>query len=157
MNEALELEVGHKVLEVGAGSGWHAATIAEIVAPSDVPKAKWGHIYTVERIPELAAFAKTNISTAGYGDRVTVIHQDGTLGYPEATPYDRILVAAAGPKVPKPLLQQLTDNGILIVPVGGAQFYQTLVRIRKKKEKIVEENLGSVAFVPLIGKYGFEP
>ena len=157
MDEALELEVGHKVLEVGGGSGWHASTIAEIVAPSDVPKEKWGYVYTVERIAELAAFAKDNIKKAGYGDRVTVLHQDGTLGYPEEAPYNRILVAAAGPEVPKPLIQQLEDEGILLVPVGGAQFYQTLVRIRKKDKKIIEENLGGVAFVPLIGKHGFEP
>ena len=157
MNEALELEVGHKVLEVGGGSGWHASTIAEIVAPSDVTKEKWGHVYTVERIVELAAFAKDNIEKAGYGDRVTILHQDGTLGYPEEAPYNRILVAAAGPEVPKPLIQQLEDEGILIIPVGGAQFYQTLVRIRKKDNKIIEENLGGVAFVPLIGKHGFEP
>ncbi len=157
MDEALELEVGHKVLEVGGGSGWHASTIAEIVAPSDVPKEKWGHVYTVERIAELAAFAKDNIEKAGYGDRVTVLHQDGTLGYPEEAPYNRILVAAAGPEVPKPLIQQLEDEGILLVPVGGAQSYQTLVRIRKKDTKIIEENLGGVAFVPLIGKHGFEP
>ena len=157
MDEALELEVGHTVLEVGGGSGWHASTIAEIVAPSDVPKEKWGHVYTVERIAELAAFAKDNIEKAGYGDRITVIHQDGTLGYPEEAPYNRILVAAAGPEVPKPLIQQLEDEGILLVPVGGAQSYQTLVRIRKKDKKIIEENLGGVAFVPLIGKHGFEP
>ena len=156
MNEALELEVGHKVLEVGGGSGWHASTIAEIVAPSDVTKEKWGHVYTVERIAELAAFAKDNIEKAGYADRVTILHQDGTLGYPEEAPYNRILVAAAGPEVPKPLIQQLEDEGILIIPVGGAQFYQTLVRIRKKDNKIIEENLGGVAFVPLIGKHGFE-
>jgi protein-L-isoaspartate(D-aspartate) O-methyltransferase len=157
MDEALELEVGHKVLEVGGGSGWHAATIAEIVAPSNASKEKWGHVYTVERIAELAAFAKDNLEKAGYGDRITVIHQDGTLGYPEEAPYNRILVAAAGPEVPKPLIQQLEDEGILLVPVGGAQSYQTLVRIRKKDKKIIEENLGGVAFVPLIGKHGFEP
>ncbi len=157
MDEALELEVGHKVLEVGGGSGWHAATIAEIVAPSDVPKEKWGHVYTIERIPELAAFAKNNIENTGYQDRVTLIHSDGTVGYPEKAPYDRIFVAAAGPKVPKPLVEQLKDGGVLLVPVGGAQFYQTLVRIRKKDKKIIEENLGGVSFVPLIGKHGFEP
>jgi len=157
MDEALELEVGHKVLDVGGGSGWHASTIAEIVAPTDAPKEKWGHVYTVERIPELAAFAKDNLEKAGYGNRVTVIHQDGTLGYPEEAPYNRILVAAAGPEVPKPLIEQLGAEGILLVPVGGAQFYQTLVRIRKKDGKIIEENLGGVAFVPLIGKHGFEP
>ena len=157
MDEALELEVGHKVLEVGGGSGWHAATIAEIVAPSNAPNEEWGHVYTIERIPELAALARDNIEKAGYGDRITVIHQDGTLGYPEEAPYDRVLVAAAGPEVPKPLVEQLSDAGVLLVPVGGAQFYQTLVRLRKKNGQTVEENLGGVAFVPLIGKHGFEP
>lgn len=157
MDEALELEVGHKVLEVGGGSGWHAATIAEIVAPSNAPKEEWGHVFTVERIAELAAFAKHNITKAGYEDRVTIIHQDGTLGYTEEAPYERILVAAAGPEVPKPLIEQLDDEGILLVPVGGAQFYQSLIRIRKSKGKLVKENLGGVAFVPLIGKHGFEP
>ena len=156
MDEALELEVGHKVLEVGGGSGWHAATIAEVVAPSDVPKEKWGHVYTVERLAQLAAFAKNNIEKAGYGDRITVIHQDGTLGYTEQAPYDRIMVAAAGPQVPQPLVDQLKDGGTLVVPVGGAQFYQTLIRIRKKGNKVVQENLGGVSFVPLIGKHGFE-
>jgi protein-L-isoaspartate(D-aspartate) O-methyltransferase len=79
------------------------------------------------------------------------------LGYPEEAPYDRILVAAAGPEVPKPLVEQLKNGGILLVPVGSAQFYQKLVRVRKKDGKTVEENLGGVAFVPLIGKHGFEP
>ena len=157
MDEALELEVGHKVLEVGGGSGWHASTIAEIVASSDVSKEKWGHVYTIERIPELAAFAKNNIENTGYQDRVTLIHSDGTVGYPEKAPYDRIFVAAAGPKVPKPLVEQLKDGGVLLVPVGGAQFYQTLVRVRKMNGKIIEESLGGVSFVPLIGKHGFAP
>ena len=149
--------MGHKVLEVGGGSGWHASTIAEIVAPSDAPKDVWGHVYTIERIAELAAFAKQNITEAGYGDRVTVIHQDGTVGYPEKAPYDRIIVAAAGPAVPKPLIDQLKDEGVLIVPVGGAQYYQTLIRVRKRGKTIIQENLGGVAFVPLIGKHGFQP
>ncbi len=157
MDEALELEVGNKVLEVGGGSGWHASTIAEIIAPSELPKEKWGHVFTVERIPELTSLAKENIEKAGYGNRITVIHYDGTLGYTEEAPYDRILVTAAGPEVPKPLLQQLKDGGILLLPVGGVQFYQTLVRIRKKGGKFIEENLGGVAFVPLIGRYGFQP
>ena len=157
MDEALELKVGHKVLEVGGGSGWHASTIAEIVAPSDIPKEKWGHVYTIERIAELAAFANENITKAGYGDRVTIIHQDGTMGYPEEAPYDRILVAAAGPEAPRPLIEQLRDGGVLLVPVGGPQFYQSLIRIRKKDGKTFEENLGGVAFVPLIGKHGFQP
>jgi len=157
MNEALELEVGQKLLEVGAGSGWHASTIAEIVAPSGTPKERWGHVYTVERIPELAEFAIRNIAEAGYYDRITIIHRDGSLGYPEEAPYQRILVTAAAPAVPKPLIEQLEDRGILVVPVGGAQFYQSLLRIRKENGKTLEEDLGGVAFVPLIGRHGFKP
>jgi protein-L-isoaspartate(D-aspartate) O-methyltransferase len=154
MNEALELEVGHRVLEVGAGSGWHASTIAEIVAPTDTPKEKWGHVYTVEIVPELAELARKNIEKAGYGDRITIICEDGSIGYPEKAPYDRILVTAAAPDVPKPLSEQLKDGGILVIPVGGIHFYQTLVRVRKRDGKITEENLGGVAFVPLTGKHG---
>jgi protein-L-isoaspartate(D-aspartate) O-methyltransferase len=156
MNEALELEVGHRVLEVGGGSGWHAATIAEIVAPSNIPTENWGHVYTIERIAQLAAFAKENIIKSGYNNRISIIHQDGTLGYPKKAPYNRIFVAAAGPRIPKPLIEQLINNGILIVPVGGHSFYQNLIRIRKNNEEIIKENLGGVSFVPLIGKHGFE-
>ncbi len=156
MDEALELEVGHRVLEIGAGSGWHASTIAEIVAPTEAPKEKWEHVYTVERVPELAEFARRNIEKAGYSSRITVICGDGSLGYSEKAPYDRILVTAAAPGIPKPLTEQLRDGGILVIPVGGVHFYQTLMRVRKKDGKIFEENLGGVAFVPLIGKHGFK-
>jgi len=154
MNEALELKVGHKVLEVGAGSGWHASTIAEIVAPADSPKEEWGHVYTVEIVPGLARFARENVKQAGYGDRVTVICGDGSLGYPEEAPYDRILVTAAAPDVPKPLLEQLENDGVLVIPIGGLHFFQSLFRVRKLKGKVVRENLGGVAFVPLTGRYG---
>jgi len=155
MNEALELDVGHKVLEVGAGSGWHASTIAEIVAPSDVPRERWGHVYTVEIIPKLAEFARKNIAEAGYSDRVTVICGDGSLGYPDEAPYDRILVTAAAPSIPKPLKEQLKPGGVMVIPVGEVGFYQTLIRLRKMEDgRMVEEDLGGVAFVPLVGKYG---
>jgi len=154
MNEALELKVGHKVLEIGAGSGWHATTIAEIIAPSSTSKEKWGHVYTVEIIKELADYAKTNIEKTGYGDRVTIIHGDGSEGHLREAPYDRILVTAAAPKIPKPLTEQLKPNGILVIPVGAAYLYQTLVRVRKTDTKLTEENLGGVAFVPLTGKHG---
>ena len=93
MNEALELKVGQKILEVGAGSGWHACTIAEVVAPSDIPKDNWGQVYTVEIIEGLANFARENIERAGYADRVTVICRDGSLGLAEKAPYDRIPVS----------------------------------------------------------------
>ncbi len=154
MDEVLELEMGHKVLEVGAGSGWHAATIAEIVAPRDASKDRWGHVYSVEIVSQLAEFAKKNIEKAGYGDRITVICGDGSLGYPEEAPYDRVLVTAAAPDVPKPLVEQLKTGGVLVIPVGGMYLYQTLVRVRKRDDQILEENLGGVAFVPLTGRYG---
>ncbi|MEM3458033.1 MAG: protein-L-isoaspartate(D-aspartate) O-methyltransferase [Candidatus Bathyarchaeia archaeon] len=155
MNEALQLEVGHKVLEVGAGSGWHAATIAEIVAPKDAPRSEWGHVYTVEIVQGLAEYARKNVLNEGYGDRVTIICADGSLGYSEKAPYDRVLVTAAAPDVPKPLIEQLKPGGIMLIPVGSAHLFQTLMKITKGVNgKIKEENLGGVAFVPLTGKYG---
>ena len=107
MNEALQLEVGQKVLEVGAGSGWHSATIAEIIAPKDAPRSEWGHVYTTEIVQGLAEISRKNVMNAGYGDRVTIINADGSKGYPEKAPYDRVLVTAAAPDVPKPLIDEL--------------------------------------------------
>ncbi|MEM3463943.1 MAG: protein-L-isoaspartate O-methyltransferase [Candidatus Bathyarchaeia archaeon] len=155
MNEALQLEVGHKVLEVGAGSGWHAATIAEIIAPSDAPRSGWGHVYTVEIIEGLAEFARRNVMKAGYGDRVTIICADGSMGYPEKAPYDRIIVTAAAPDVPAPLIEQLKPGGIMLIPVGSAHLFQSLIKVVKEPDgKIKKENLCGVAFVPLTGRYG---
>jgi protein-L-isoaspartate(D-aspartate) O-methyltransferase len=155
MNEALQLEVGHKVLEVGAGSGWHAATIAEIVAPSDTPRSERGHVYTVEIVQGLADFARKNIMKAGYGDCVSIIVADGSMGYPEKAPFDRTIVTAAAPEIPKPLIDQLKPTGIMLIPVGSASLFQSLIKITKGRDgKIKEENLGGVAFVPLTGRYG---
>lgn len=154
MNESLELKVGHKVLEVGSGSGWHASTVAEIVAPSDMPKERWGHVYTIEIISELAESARRNIEAAGYLDRVTIVCGDGSEGYALEAPYDRILVTAAAPYVPEPFKAQLKSGGILVIPVGRVSFYQTLLRVRRENDRFLEENLGGVAFVPLTGKYG---
>jgi protein-L-isoaspartate(D-aspartate) O-methyltransferase len=154
MNEALQLEVGNKVLEVGAGSGWHAATIAELIAPSGAPRSEYGHVYTVEIVQGLADFARKNIMKAGYGDRVTIISGDGSVGYPEKAPYDKILVTAAAPDIPKPLIDQLKSEGIMLIPVGSPSLFQNLIKITKADGKIKQENLGGVAFVPLTGKYG---
>jgi protein-L-isoaspartate(D-aspartate) O-methyltransferase len=155
MNEALQLEVANRVLEVGAGSGWHAATIAEIVAPSNKPRSEWGHVYTVEIIQDLAEIARKNIMKARYGDRVTIVCMDGSIGYSEKAPYDRILVTAAAPDIPKPLIEQLRPNGIMIIPVGSVHLFQNLMKITKRVDgKIVKDNLGGVAFVPLTGRYG---
>ena len=154
MNEALQLEVGNKVLEVGAGSGWHAATIAELIAPSGAPRSEYGHVYTVEIVQGLADFARKNIMKAGYGDRVTIISGDGSVGYPEKAPYDKILVTAAAPDIPKPLIDQLKSEGIMLIPVGSPSLFQNLLKITKTDGKIKQENLGGVAFVPLTGKHG---
>jgi protein-L-isoaspartate(D-aspartate) O-methyltransferase len=150
MNEALELTTGNKVLEVGAGSGYHAATVAEQIGPQ-------GRVYTIELVPELIMVARSNLERAGYSDRVTLVQGDGSLGYPDRAPYDRILVTAAAPKVPQTLLAQLRLGGIMIIPVGGRLFPQELLRVRKDgKERVERASLGGVAFVPLIGKEGFD-
>src|SRR3989454_4024122 len=133
MDEALELRQGMKVLEVGAGSGYHAATIAEIVGES-------GHVFTVEYVDKLVAIARNNLGQAGYANHVTLVQGDGSLGYAERAPFDRILVTAAAPKIPPPLLEQLKPNGILVMPVGGRMFPQELVRVRKKPDGALERD-----------------
>jgi protein-L-isoaspartate(D-aspartate) O-methyltransferase len=150
MNEALQLEVGHKVLEIGTGSGWHAATIAEIVAPKESPRSEWGHVYSIEFFKNLAESARKNIMNTGYGDRITTINGNGSKGYPEKAPFDRTLVTASTPKVPHPLVNQLKSGGIIVVPVGSPALFQNLMKFTKQLDgKIKEENLGIVTFVPL--------
>ena len=150
MNEALELKPGLRVLEVGAGSGYHAATIAEQIAPG-------GQVYTIELVMELVEFARKNLERAGYSDQVTLVQGDGSLGYKDRAPYDRILVTAAAPRVPDALVEQLATGGISVVPVGGRFFPQELFKIQKNQiGKVSSIRLGGVAFVPLIGEQGFE-
>jgi protein-L-isoaspartate(D-aspartate) O-methyltransferase len=150
MNEALQLEQGLTVLEVGAGSGYHAATIAEIIGPR-------GHVYTVEIVEDLVRFARSNLERAGYSDRVTLVLGDGSLGYPDRAPYDRILITAAAPAIPPPIMEQLKPGGIMLAPIGGKFFPQELVMVRRRTDGSIErEELGGVAFVPLKGKHGFE-
>jgi protein-L-isoaspartate(D-aspartate) O-methyltransferase len=150
MNEALELKPGLRVLEVGAGSGYHAATIAEQIVPE-------GRVYTIELVMELVEFARENLERAGYSDEVILVQGDGSLGYKDRAPYDRILVTAAAPRVPDPLIEQLAKGGTLVVPVGGRFFPQELLKIQKHSSGNVNRfSLGGVAFVPLIGHHGFE-
>ncbi len=155
MNEALQLEVGQKVLEVGAGSGWHSATIAEIIAPSSAPRSEWGCVFTTEIVKALAENARKNIMNAGYSDRVKIINADGSKGYAEKAPYDRIIVTAAAPKIPQPLINQLKPTSVMLIPVGSVSLFQNLLKITKTPDgKIKQENLCGVAFVPLTGEYG---
>jgi len=115
-----------------------------------------GQVFAVEYVDKLVAIARNNLSRAGYANHVTIVQGDGSLGYAERAPYDRILVTAAAPKIPPPLLEQLKLDGILVMPVGGRMFPQELVRVRKKPNGALErDSLGGVAFVPLVGKFGF--
>jgi len=153
MLEEAELDEGMKVLEVGTGSGYNAALIAEIVAPQGSRNP--GHVYTIERIPELAEFAKKNLERAGYADRVTVIVGDGSKGYEPAAPYDRIIVTAAAPDIPRPLIEQLKPNGILLIPVGD-RWEQVLYKVVKRPDgKLDVRKVTSCVFVPLVGEYGW--
>ncbi|MGB9725758.1 MAG: protein-L-isoaspartate(D-aspartate) O-methyltransferase [Fervidicoccaceae archaeon] len=155
MTEELDPEIGWKVLEVGTGSGYQASVIAEIVAPKELPPEKWGHVYTIERIEALAKRAKINLERAGYADRVTVIVGDGTLGYPEASPYDGIIVTAGAPKIPDPLINQLKIGGRIVIPIGD-RYFQRLYVVEKTETGLKINIKTPCVFVPLVGKEGFE-
>jgi len=146
MVEHLDLKPGLKILEVGTGSGYHAAVCAEVIAPD-------GHIYSIERITSLASSAEDNLRRTGYSKLVTVILGDGSKGLPDHAPFDRIFVAAGAPEVPSPLTAQLANGGKLLVPVGS-RWYQDLFRVTRKGAKLEKENLGGCVFVPLVGEYG---
>lgn len=152
MTEELDPEPGDIVLEVGTGSGYQAAVLAEIVAKQDPTRR--GHVYTIERIPELAEFAKRNLTKAGYINHVTVLVGDGTLGYPEKAPFNKIIVTAAAPTVPSPLIEQLAENGRLVIPVGNL-YMQRLLIIEKRGGKLYKKWGIECVFVPLIGEYGW--
>jgi len=151
------MKPGQKILEVGGGCGYMSCVYAEVVAPSDIPRDRWGHVWSVEIVKELAEFAKRNIERTGYGDRVTMIHGDASEGLPEHAPYDVIIVTSAAPDIPKPMINQLASEGVLLIPVGGPHLYQELLRVRRSKNgRTGEESLGGVAFVPMRGKSGWK-
>jgi protein-L-isoaspartate(D-aspartate) O-methyltransferase len=145
MAEALMLEGGEKVLEIGTGSGYAAALLAEIA----------GEVYTVERIGQLAEKAAAVLAKLGYLN-VHVLHGDGTRGWPDHAPYDAIAVAAGGPKVPEALRAQLKVGGRMVIPVGSDAHAQELTRImRISEDDYKQEDLADVTFVPLLGEEGF--
>jgi protein-L-isoaspartate(D-aspartate) O-methyltransferase len=145
MCESLDIKKGQKILEIGTGSGYHAAIVAKLVGGN-------GHVYSVERFSSLAKNAKENLKNADVKN-VTIIIGDGSEGLPSYSPYERIYVTCAAPKIPSPLIDQLNDPGKLMVPVGRLM---CVLRLLEKKEgEIIKKNLGGCAFVPLVGKYGF--
>jgi protein-L-isoaspartate(D-aspartate) O-methyltransferase len=145
MTEHLKLAAHDRVLEVGTGSGYAAAVLAEIA----------DEVYTVERYENLAKSASERLSRFGY-DNVQVLHGDGTRGWPEHAPYDAIIVAAGAPEVPRSLLEQLAIGGRLVIPVGATPLEQRLVRVtRHAADHFDEEDLVPVRFVPLIGEEGW--
>lgn len=147
MMESLELRRDQKVLEVGTGSGYNAALLAEVVG-------RGGRVVSVERIGELADRALENLRKTGYG-WVEVVVGDGTCGYEEGAPWDRILVTACAPRIPEPLIRQLAEGGRLGAPVGEHSLMQTWTVVEKKGGKIEVTEHGGCSFVPLIGKYGW--
>ncbi len=154
MCEILDFKEGDKVLEIGTGSGYHAALCAELVAPEGSKNP--GHIYTIERHENLAKKARENLRNLDYDKHISVIIGDGTVGYPKEAPYDKILVTAASPlPIPSPFKEQLKDGGILCIPAGSRQFTQNLYKITKKGDKFKKKRITGVRFVSLIGKHGF--
>ena len=147
MTQALEVAKGQKILEVGAGVGFQATLLAELTG-------KRGTVFTTEIIPELVEAAKKNTSHLGYHN-VLVLETDGSRGVEQQAPFDRIIITAACPKIPEPLIEQTKDQGIIVAPLGNLQ-EQILVKARKIGHRLEMEFLGPFMFVPLQGKYGFE-
>ena len=143
MCDLLDIQDGMKVLEIGAGSGYHAAVMAKLAGA--------GHVYAVEIVEALASFARDNLKKAGITN-VTVIDEDGSLGLSGYAPYDRISVACAAPDILDTLTDQLKTGGKLVIPVG--RNYQQLYLVTKTNG-LKKEMKGGVVFVPLVGKKGF--
>lgn len=144
MVQALELNGNEKVLEIGTGSGYETAILAELSA----------QVFSIERLEDLAARAQGLLAALGY-QNIRIKVGDGTLGWQEHAPYDAIVITASSPQIPRPLIEQLHPNGIFILPMGEEQL-QSLVRLRKSKDGIREEYLGECRFVKLRGAYGWE-
>jgi protein-L-isoaspartate(D-aspartate) O-methyltransferase len=143
MTEALELKGNEKTLEIGTGSGYQTAILAELSRA----------VYTIERIESLLEKAKRTLDDLGYTNVFFKVF-DGTLGWSEEAPYDAIIVTAGAPRVPKPLKDQLNEGGRLVVPVGN-RLGQELMKVTKEEGGFFEKSLGGVRFVNLVGEYGW--
>jgi protein-L-isoaspartate(D-aspartate) O-methyltransferase len=141
MTELLDVQAGEVVLEIGTGSGYQAAVLAELT----------DRVYTVEILPKLARRAAETLDRLGYA-RVQTKNADGYFGWAEHGPYDGIIVTAAPDHIPAPLVEQLREGGRMVIPIGPPGSYQTLWRLTKQQGKITSENITDVAFVPLIRK-----
>lgn len=141
MSEALELRPTDRVLEIGTGSGYQAAILGELAS----------EVYTIEIVPELAEQARVALETSGYRN-VHVRQGNGYLGWPEAAPFDRIIVTAAPDEVPQALVDQLAMGGIMVVPVGGVYDDQVMKIIRKTEKGVITRETLPVRFVPMVGK-----
>jgi protein-L-isoaspartate(D-aspartate) O-methyltransferase len=144
MTEALELTGKEKVLEIGTGSGYQTAILAEL---SD-------KVYTVERIAPLLERSKSLLQSLGYRN-VYFKAYDGTLGWEDFSPFDAIMVTAGAPNIPDPLRKQLADGGRMIIPIGN-RYSQDLIKVTRMKDRFVEKNLGGCRFVDLIGEHGWK-
>ena len=144
MTEALELKGNERVLEVGTGSGYQTAILAEL--------SLW--VYTIEKYPFLLERAKKILFSLGYKN-ISFKLGDGSLGWKEVSPFDAIIVTAAAPKIPQPLIDQLLEGGRIVIPVGD-EFSQVLVKGVKKEGKLYTQTLEPVRFVKLVGAYGFK-
>lgn len=145
MTELLELKGGHKVLEIGSGSGYQTAVLASLSRK----------VFAIERLENLAAEADRRLRSLGISN-VVLKTGDGTNGWDAYHPYDAILVAAGGPEIPEPLVAQLKVGGRLVIPIGEGQRSQMLMRVTRKENGPEVENFGPCAFVPLIGEHGWE-
>jgi protein-L-isoaspartate(D-aspartate) O-methyltransferase len=145
MTELLEVDETHKVLEIGTGSGYQTAILARL--------ARW--VYSLERVPDLAHQAIRRMRQLGIGN-VKIQAFDGTVGWTEVAPFDRILVTAGSPSVPPPLLEQLAPRGRLVVPIGGRRSQHLEIHTKSARGSAGRRILDPVAFVPLVGRHGWQ-
>ncbi len=142
MTELISPQEGEKVLEIGTGSGYQSAVLAYLKC----------NVFSIERIPELAKKAKAVLEELGF--KVNIRVGDGTIGWEENAPYDKIIVTAAAEKIPTPLISQLKERGKMVIPVGDIYSQQLILIDKRDDGKIVKHDVGSCIFVPLVGKYG---